>query len=360
MSVERLPDRGHQRQRGSLLLEFMVVAILGLALAVWAGQEWAQRIRALQARSLAAWMQIADDAAEGFLARHAAAIALAEAPDALAGQGFANWAAPSWDELQAAGLLARGWQAQGPLHRTLGLKVMRDGVCPGTACRVWALTHARPALRTAAGGVDEALVAEWLQAAEGRGLVVWPHRPGALSGAGWRVPVPTEGGDDWQPGVVALAARPLAGERGDHTPGETDAFLRVGDARDPDFQGVLTVRGVIRSGTHLAARDSLQLERGWGIGEFCAPEGALGRARDGLGMLACRQGLWSLLARPAGGGYMLNSRRGCRNAAGDSSANPVTGACACPAGYVMVQVAESGSIMAPEGLSMGFVCLAQQ
>ncbi len=360
MSAERAAGNGRRAQRGSLLLEFMVAAVLGLVLAVWAGHEWAQRARALQARSLAAWMGVARDAAEAFLARHAAELAAAGAADALAGQGYADWTAPRWDELRSAGLLAGGWQAMGPLRRTLGVRVMRDGACPGASCRVWALVHARPALRTPAGGVDEALVAEWLQAAEGRGLVVWPHRPGFLGGAGLRVPVPEEGVADWAPGVVALAARAPPGQGGEAGTGDADAYLRVRDARDPDFQGDVTVQGVVRSGTRLAARDSLQFERGWSVGEACAPEGVLGRVRDGVGVLACRRGIWSLLARPAGGGYMLNSRRGCLNATGGTSANPVTGTCACPTGYVMAQVAESGSIMAPEGLTMGFLCLSQQ
>jgi hypothetical protein len=361
MSVDRAARRGRRRaQRGSLLLEFMVVAVLGLVLAVWAGHEWAQRARALQARSLAVWMGVARDAAEAFLARHAADLADAGAADALAGQGYADWMAPRWDELRAAGLLAGGWQATGPLRRTLGMRVMREGNCPGASCRIWALVHAWPALRMAAGGVDEALVAEWLQAAAGRGLVIWPHRPGFLSGAGLRVPVPEEGAADWTPGVVALAARTPAGQGGEAGAGDADAYLRVRDARDPEFQGDATVQGVVRSGTRLAARDSLQLERGWSVGEACAQEGLLGRVRDGVGVLACRQGIWTLVARPAGGGYMLNSRRGCFSALGGTSANPVTGTCACPTGYVMAQVAESGSITAPEGLTVGYLCLSQK
>lgn len=339
----------------------MAVAVLGLVLAIWAGQEWAQRARALQARSLAAWMGVARDAAEAFLARHAADLAGAAAADALAGQGYADWTAPRWEELRAAGLLAGGWQAAGPLRRTLGLRVAREGECPGAACRVWALVHARPALRTAAGGVDEALVAEWLQAAEGRGLVVWPRQPGFLGGAGLRIPVPEEGAADWAAGVVALAARTPAGPGGGAgAGGDDEAYLRVRDARDPDFQGDATVQGAVRSGTRLAARDSLHLERGWGVGEPCAPEGALGRPREGAGVLACRQGYWALAARPAGGGYMLNSRRGCLSAMGVPSVNPVTGACSCPTGYAMTQVAESGSLTAPEGLTVGYLCLSQK
>ncbi|WP_343835496.1 hypothetical protein [Castellaniella ginsengisoli] len=353
---------GWHAQRGALLLEFMVVAILSLVLAVWAGGEWAQRSRALQARSLAAWMEIARDAADAFLARHAHELAVAPADDALAERGFADWRAPRWDELRAAGLLAGGWQAAGPLRRTLGLRVVREGACPGPVpdCRVQALVHARPALQTARGGVDEALVAEWLQAAGGRGMVVWPHRPGFISGAGLRIPVPEADVADWAPGTVALAARMAPAHGGGPGAGTDDtAYLRIRDARDPDFQGDATVQGVVRSGTRLAASDSLHLEQGWSVGDACAPEGALGRLGKGPGLLSCRQGAWVPLARPAGGGYLLNSRRGCQDSLGGSTVNPVTGMCACPTGYVRATVAESGSVTGPEGLTIGYLCLPQ-
>ncbi len=57
---------------------------------------------------------------------------------------------------------------------------------------------------------------------------------------------------------------------------------------------------------------------------------------------------------------MLNSRRGCLSAMGVPSVNPVTGACSCPTGYAMTQVAESGSLTAPEGLTVGYLCLSQK
>ncbi|MGB6241817.1 MAG: hypothetical protein WBF69_04970 [Castellaniella sp.] len=345
-----------RRQRGSLLLEFMLVAALSLAVAVWAGQEWAQRARATQAQALAAWMEPARAAAEAYLRQHAAALQQADAPQALAAHGVADWAAPDWAELQAAGLMADGWQAQGPLRQTLALRIVRTGACPHAPCRLQALIGTRGGLRRADGGVDEALVAQWLMAAQGRGLVLWPHDPLHFRGVGRRLALPE--GASWGAGAVALAVD-LTLAADDEATGSTGAetdFLRVRDTRNPDFQGDASVRGTIRSGAWVHTQEGVVLEQGWIGGSPCATESAVGRDGRYAGLLVCRQGVWQELARPAGGGYMINSRRGCFSSAGQATLNPLTGACGCAPGYTRVQIAESGSLVAPEGLSQGFIC----
>ncbi|WP_322998622.1 hypothetical protein [Castellaniella sp.] len=346
-------------QRGSLLLEFMLVAALGLALAVWAGQEWAQKARVLQAQALAAWMEPVQAAAQAYLRQHAAALQQADTPQALAVEGIADWTAPDWAELQAAGLLPPGWRNAGPLQQTLALRVSRTGACPQSPCRVQALVGTRAGLLRPDGRVDETLVAEWLLAAQGRGLVLWPNDPQHFRGAGRRLGLPP--GEPWPSGGVALAADWVVvgddstpgggGDSGDHAD-----FLRVRDARDPDFQGDASARGSVRSGAWLQAQDGLVLEHGKISNTPCTMEGGVGRDDRHAGLLICRQGVWQDLARPAGGGYMLSSRRGCFSATGQSTHNPMTGACSCPSGYVGVQIAESGSLASPEGLSLGFVC----
>lgn len=348
-----------RHQQGSLLLEFMVVAAIALVLSIWATHEWVQRSRALQAQALAVWMETARVAADGYLQRYQHSLKQADVEAVMASEGFANWQAPSVPELQAAGLLPAHWQSAGPLRQQLVWQASRTGSCPLAPCTLQALVVAQPALQDKHGQVDRSLVAEWLLAARGRGLVVWPHAGDWLSGSGVRVPVPVGAG--WQPGTVALLSA-QAGSAVAETPPDidspvnTDDFLRVRDERDPDFQGDVTVQGRVRSNTTLQAAQGLRLDQGWIRYGGCGTENLIGRNGMYPGLLICLQGQWQPLARPAGGGYLFNSRRGCVSQTGASTVNPNTGACNCGIGYQPVLVAETGSVMAPEGLSQGVVC----
>lgn len=371
------PSRG--TQRGMLLIECMVVAALALALAVWGSHEWAERTRVLQARSLATWMETARDAVQAYLVREASALTPEKGeaiePDASA------LSAPDWAALQAQGLLASGWQSSGPAGQTLGVRLWRSGGCQPGACRLNALVHTRTALQQRSGALDGALAAEWLLAAGGRGFVLWPHRPAVFSGAGEQVPLPPGSVDEWRPGMVALmAAHTVArsivpgdgsGDGDDDDdgggddddsgngggPGNTDDFLRVRDTRDPDFQNRVTAQGELRSDTRVVARESLVLEDGWRNGSACSTENAVGRDQNYAGLLICRQGQWRLVARASGGGFLTNTRRGCKNVLGTPTPNPYTGACQCPDGFAVLQVSESGSLTSADGLSSGYLCV---
>ncbi|WP_291773921.1 hypothetical protein [Castellaniella sp.] len=347
----------HSAQRGMLLVELMIVAAVALALAVWGSHEWAERTRVLQARSLAAWMGTARDAVQAYLSQESARLAQGLAADGSAGGSLS---APGWQDLQAQGFLPGGWQARGPMGHELGLHLWQSGDCVGETCRLNALVYTRSALLRRSGQFDTALVAEWLLAADGRGLVLWPHKPDVFSGAGERVPLPVGGPAQWVPGTVALfVAQAVVREAaaGGGGSSETEDFLRVRDTRDPDFQNGVTAAGEVRSGTRVVARESIVLEDGWKGGTACPIEGAVGRDQNYAGVLICRQGKWNLVARATGGGYMLNSRRGCKNILGTPTPNPYTGECLCPAGFSVLQVSESGSMTAPEGLTMGYLCI---
>jgi hypothetical protein len=363
MCADGAPGSARRRgaQRGSLLIEFMVAAALALALVVWGTHEWAERVRVLQARSLAAWMESARDAVQAYLDRESGRIL--ERMEEAAGSGDPDGLlpGPDWEALRALGMLPAGWEPVGPLGQSLGIALERDGDCARGTCAVRALVHTRAPLLGARGTLDEALVAEWLMAAHGRGFVLWPHRPDAFSGAGQRIPVSGGPAGAWVPGMVALlAARSTAGPSTGTDPAEsggTEDFLRVRDPRDPDFQNDLTAQGIVRSGSQLVARDSVVLEQGWKSGTACSTEGAVGRDQAYPGVLICREGRWRLIARAEGGGYLLNSRRGCQNSLAASTHNPYTGGCFCPPGFTLLQVSESGSVSTAEGLTSGFLCI---
>lgn len=342
-------------------MELMVAAALALALAVWGSQEWAERTRVLQARSLAAWMETARDAVRAYLAQESVRLASSVAADDATGSAGGPLPAPDWQELRARGFLPGGWQARGPMGHELGLYLWASGDCLQVGCRLNALVHTRGALQRRSGQFDTALVAEWLLAADGRGFVLWPHKPAVFSGAGEQIPLPEIGPAQWLPGTVAffvaqaVVREATAGEGGGS--GETEDFLRVRDTRDPDFQNGVTAAGEIRSATRVVARESIVLQDAWKGGTACPVEGAVGRDQNYAGVLICRQGKWNLVARATGGGYMLNSRRGCKNILGTPTPNPYTGDCLCPAGFSVLQISESGSMTAPDGLTMGYLCI---
>ena len=348
---------GRAGPRGFVLIELALAGLILALLSVWAAHAWAQRVRDLQAQSLAVWMTVAHEAARAYLRRHGPALALADGPGALAHEGFDDWSAPGWDELRAAGLVPSGWLEAGPLGQSAGLRILRSQVCPGPACRLTALVHTRGPLLTRNGrSVDEGLVAQWLMAVRGQGLVVWPHAPDALAGAARRLPAP----EDWPPGTVALAADDTDVAAAAGADPDLGPYLKVGDDRDPDFQGDATVGGNIRSGASLRARDYLVLERPGVEYEGCGEEGALTIERDYNGILLCRQGRWRSAGRVDGGGFLSNSHRGCYDGTGAYRGNPATGYCSCPFGYAPVMVSDAGTLTSAEGRTSGFICMAAQ
>ncbi len=359
------PRRPRTPQGGFVLVELAVAGLILVLLSAWAAHAWAQRVRDFQAQSLAVWMTAAQGAARSYLRRHAPALGLADEPGALADEGFADWSAPGWDEMRAAGFVPAGWTDAGPLGHALGLRVLRSGACPGADCRLTALVHTRgPLLGRDGGAVDEGLVAQWLMAVQGRGMVVWPHAPRVLSGAARRLPAP----EDWPAGIVALAAEDDGTAPSGAAPpaGEIDLgpYLRVRDERDPEFQGGATVQGdvaaggSIRSGASLRARDFLVIEQSAAEHGGCTQEGAMSVERSRDAILLCRQGRWRSAGRPDGGGFLSHSRRGCADGTGVFRGNPVTGDCSCPFNYTPVMVSDAGTLTAPEGRTTGFICVA--
>lgn len=344
-------------QAGFVLIELLVASVILVLVSTWAAHAWAQRIRDLQAQSLAVWMMTAQDAVAAYLGHHRRALIEAADPAALALEGFTDWSRPSWAEMQAAGLLPTAWMQAGPMGHDAGVQVLRSGACPGTACTVWALVHTRQPLLSRDGhSVDEGLIAQWLMAVQGRGMVVWPHASEMLTGAGRRLASP----EGWLAGTVALAV-------GAPTDGVTDTgasqpdlsqYLKVGDDRDPDFQGDATIKGDVRSGASLWAQDYLVLGQAEFEHDPCDNEGALSLERGYDGSVLCRSGRWRSAGRAHGGAFMMNNQRGCYDAQGVFRGNPVTGTCACPFNYAAVMVSDLGAEAAPEGRTSGYICMA--
>lgn len=337
------------RQGGYVLVELMLAALVAMLLAVWGAHALALALDEAAAKSLAGWMLTIRQAAQAYIERYDRLLAAAADPAALAERGYADWSAPRLAELRADGLLSRGFPKFGPLGMPVSLRILRSGPsCPAMDdCRLEALIYSgRPLLRH--GRVDEYMLAQWLLGSQGWGGTVHDHRPAQVLGASFgydNPPAPDMGALPAGTLAMAVTAAHLS-----HL-----AYLRVGDARNPDFQGRASVAGDLETEGSLRVRNYLTIETQEDAYTACAQPGAVAREYYG-GLLVCRSGAWNRVGG-SGGGFSMNTLYGCRSSSGASTANPVTNACTCPAGFAIVPISDSGTHAAPEGRTTGYLCV---
>lgn len=334
-------------QRGFALLELLLAAGVTLLLVIWAAQAMSHRVNDASAQHYARWMIMVRNAVGSYLEQHGDLLRQAQAPTDLVTHGYQNWAAPHVSELKADGLLAQGFPERVRPLDGARVQILREGECPGEACRINAIVYSQRAFTKAPGVVDEQMLAQWLLSAQGLGGMVHPSRPALISGHTFQYPNPPSGGPALPPGTVVMAL----------TDGQQQQFpyLRVRDERDPEFQSDATVQGDISAGGIVSVGDYIQLHSTAEWFDACPSTGALTRdSRHGL--LVCKDGVWDVVAR-SGGGFSVNSHYGCATPEGRSSANPVTGTCTCPIGYSLVPISEGGSEGSGRGLTQGYLCV---
>ncbi len=336
------------RQRGYFLLELLGAMLLATLLAVWGADALVGRLNDAAAQSSAAWMLSLRDAARLYVERYADSLKSASHAADLLDKGYADWSGPSLPELKADGLLAAAFPERSTLAGAR-VRIVRAGNCPGSSCRLDALVHSdTPLVRGRARHVDEQAVAQWLLASQGWGGSVRAAQPDVIRGAAFQFSNPPWPGDALPPGTVALTVAAFGAQDGD--------YLRVGDSRNPDFQGPASVQGDITTGGDLHVARHLHLVSQALLYAACNHDGAVSRETDG-GLLICRNGLWRTASRSGGGGFSINQLRGCYSNQGASTANPLTGSCSCPVGAAMVQISDSGPQAFPEGRTFGYLCL---
>lgn len=334
-------------QQGFALLELTVAMLLATLLAVWGASLLANRINEASAQANAAWMLSVKGAVQAYLSRYGPALAMAD--DAAAIIGYADWSAPTLAELKSDGLLSAGFPQRIAPGGGAGIRLLRQGACPGTSCLVDVLIHSEaPFVHKGTGRPDEQLVAQWMLAAQGWGGWVSVAAPGVLRGPSYQFPNPPAGGPTLAPGTVALAI--LAGQGGGFD------YLRVRDTRDPDFQGTATIKGDVVASADLRVSKYLYVDAIEAFATSCDHPGAVARERDG-GLLICRDKRWSTASRMGGGGFSENLKYGCRNNAGMPTFNPRTDDCTCPGLTAAVQISDSGPQVAPEGRTFGYLCV---
>lgn len=336
-------------QRGFALLELVIVAVIGTLLAVWGAGTLVNKFNDARAQATAVWMASIRGSMQDYIRRYGNEMSQASTSDALAHQGYANWRQPTIGQLKGDGLLSPGFPEKAAGGMPVNIRVLADAHCPGNDCVLQALIYsARAVQRTGSGSIDHQMIAQWLLASQGMGGTVNELDPDWVKGPAFGFHNPPDAAMPALPvGTIAMAV--TAGQ-------QTGAdFLRVGDPRNPDFQGDATVQGTIRTQQSLEVGQYLMLGARHAVMTPCGTEDAVVKASD-RGLLMCQQGMW----RPAGaggGGYSTNTLYGCRAANGSSTANPLVGWCGCPLGYGPVLVADSGDDLSPNGRTRGYMCI---
>lgn len=334
-------------QQGFVFFELLLSAAIALLIAVWAGQAMFNRINDAGAQQSARWMLMIRNGMHAYLDDHGDLLRHAVLPTDLQAQGYQDWAEPRISELKADGLLAAGFPESMRVVDGARIHVLREGECPGDACRIGAVIHSKRAFRKTAGIVDEQMLAQWLLVTQGLGGIIHPSQPDVIRGHTFQMSNPLYGGTVLPAGTVAMAIS-------DDQLHES-AYLRVRDKRDPQFQSDVTVQGDITAGGVVSAGEYLQLESAARALSDCDSEGAVTRDQS-HGLLVCASGTWQTVSPPSGG-FSLNSDYGCFTADGVSSANPVTGDCSCPRGHLIVPISEGVGIHLNRGITRGFLCV---
>lgn len=333
-----------RRQRGFFLLELAVALLIATLLAVFAADRLAERGRETMVENHVAWMGSLRQGVQRYIESHAPV--LVEQGRAAQVAGFNEALAPSLPELKAAGFLAVSFPMQGVRGLGARVQLVPGEDCASGSCRLEALIYSdAPLGRDASRPYRPSMVAHWLAVSAGRGGAVMPDRLHAIGGAAFEFNNPPAGGmAPLPPGTVATA---ITAEQL-----QSLAYLKVGDHRDPRFQGAASIEGDLSTNATLYVQEHLRIGSQASAQAPCATDGAIVQEALG-GLLICRNGQWRSAGGRGGGGYSINSMTGCAAVA----ANPVTGTCSCPNGYLPVRIVDSTSAVPSEGRTRGYMCV---
>lgn len=340
-----------QTQRGYIILELVLGALVLTLLAVWGTTTLLRRSDEASAQAAAVWMLSVRGAMQSYLQKHHARLSVADPSGVMQASGYANWSSPLLAELKTDGLLSTGFTATINPLGGVNIQVMRLGACPGDECRLSALISSQqPLIKKETGQVNDYMLAHWLMAAQGWGGRVSSASPTLISGSHFTYANPPQGHlSPLLPGTVAMA---ITAEQQ-----QSMSFLRVADERDPDFQGGLTVKGAVSTAANATIGGYLRLEKQHFWMTPCSQMNALSTDRNG-GLLMCIDGTWQVASRTSGG-YSMDSILGCRKNLDGQGVNPVTNNCSCPAGNAAVLISDSGPAATGVSRVTGYLCVGK-
>ncbi|HLR82355.1 MAG TPA: hypothetical protein VK051_04395 [Paenalcaligenes sp.] len=317
-------------QRGSVLLEYMLVMTLALLAAVWAVGAWADKKTELRITSTALWMQALQQASERYIEDYGPQLinAAPYSSVVLNGHWVADWQQPTLDELQQLGLLSPAFThfTEPPAR----IWVFPQEPCLGGNCFLHALIVVDEPLQKSSGVADAQGLDLWREATDGSGLTVQAPYEQWLAGPHFRWPNQFAQQGQLPEGTIALAV---------HGEQLWLRYLRVRDERDPQFQNHLTVQGQVHSKTAVRSDGYIAMGLEAENGQTCNQVGAIAHDAHLPTLLLCREGQWQQ-AMARDGGYFISNQYGqCSHPTLGNTANPVIGACGCAPGYMPTIIA---------------------
>lgn len=310
-----------EAQRGSILLEYLVVMVLTLLAAFWAVSAWSERRETLELESKALWMQAVQKAVAHYIERFSHELITADPHSAqtLAGVAVADWQHPTIAELKALGVLPDSFSAH--IEEKVRLWVFRQApACEDEFCFLHGVIAAQRPLTNRHGVADAKQLSIWRELTHGAGLVVQAPYQQWIAGSHLRWPNEVGRYGALPDGTVALAVQ------GDEL---WHRYLRVRDERDPLFQNQVTVSGPVVSEQALSTDGYLAMRTQAQLGEPCPEQGALAHDRNFPALMTCKNGHWSWVLGQDGGHYIRDQRGNCSHPVLGDTSNPVSGSCAC-------------------------------
>lgn len=298
-------------QAGFALLEFTWAALLAMLLVVAVAARQAREAQDAAARASGQWMAQVLAAVQTAAARDRDAWERGEPPRDLTGAlRYADPARPSLEELIRAGSLPRGFPGRAPLG--FGVTVLlRGAACPGAACRLDAVVASDRALVDRRGRpLDLVAIFPLLEKLGGQGAWLDPATGRVVGRAAGEAALAGIDAGLWPWGtVIGWAGQAGAGA---NQPPLDPRYVQVGDTRDPQLRGHLSVagsvaaQGAVTAQREISARTHLSVAAAYTEAAACAmPAGAL--ASDASGRtLVCREGVWQRAFKERFGGLYRN------------------------------------------------------
>lgn len=259
--VRGCPQRHvRQTQRGQALVEWLVVSVLAVLVAVWAAGEFARQAQTAASQGYAQWLLTVGHAIDqAMAAEDAGALRSVSMFDALPAATVSP-IDPWLDRLQADGWLPAAMARAPAMPYEIGLlKLGGQGGCATPSC-------ARVMLLLAVAKPDRRVpnATEVLLGLQGKGLAVTALAPDRLRGAAFDLPNPPVGQQHLPVGTLALLAW-----RDDHAP----PYVRLNESRQVHLSaGVVLGKRVSDDGV-------------------CHPNGLVILSAEGK-LQVCRDGQW--------------------------------------------------------------------